>query len=222
MKIICLLLFIGLALSSTDYHDDMNDIYRINFNTRYTVDTSRFEEGLLPGDHHYYFSLQANPNDSMYVECRVRYNSKINFRIDVCPFSHDPTVDEVLTGGKSICAGKLEYVKTNIDNFNVYTFPFSSGDNVKYIAVHLMNLLSLDYLDVLIYSKKVEEKKEEGMALSLILLIILVPVFICAIIIIFILRKLCITHVRIETNSVGPVTGDSHVPRAAADGKNYI
>ena len=222
MKIICLLLFIGLALSSTDYHDDMNDIYRINFNTRYTVDTSRFEEGLLPGDHHYYFSLQANPNDDMYVECRVRYNSKINFRIDVCPFSHDPTVDEVLTGGKSICAGKLEYVKTNIDNFNVYTFPFSSGDNVKYIAVHLMNLLSLDYLDVLIYSKKVEEKKEEGMALSLILLIILVPVFICAIIIIFILKKLCITHVRIETNSVGPVTGDSHVPRAGADGKNYI
>jgi hypothetical protein len=223
MRIICLLLFIGLALSSSDYHDDLNDIYRIKFNTRYTVDKSRWDDGLLPGGHDYYFSLEANPNDQMYVECRVKYDAKINFRVDVCPFSHDPSVEEILTGCKSVCAGKLEYVKTNIDNFGVYTFPFSSGDNVKYITVHLKNFLSLDYLDVLIYSQ-IQEKKEEkeGMSVTLLVLIILLPALICAAIIIIILRHFCIATVKIDTGSVGPVTGDPHTPKVGADGKNYI
>lgn len=223
MRIICLLLFIGLALSSSDYHDDLNHIYRIQFNTRYRVDMSRFDDGLLPGGQDYYFSLEANPNDQMYVECRVKHDAKVNFRVDVCPFSHDPSVEEILTGGTSVCAGKLEYVKTNIDNYNVYTHPFSSGDGVKYIAVHLKNLLSIDYLDVLIYSQ-IQEKKEEkeGMSLTLLILIILLPALICIAIIIFILRHLCFATVKIETNSVGPVTGDSHTPRVGADGKNYI
>ena len=75
----------------------------------------------------------------------------------------------------------------------MYTYPFSTSEGVSHVAVHLQNLYSLYYLDVLIYSEK-------GMGLALLILIICLPCIICVALIVFICRKLgCI---RVTSSSV--------------------
>ena len=195
MRIICLFLLVALALSSTDYHQGTNHLYYVQFNTRYTVDMRRYTEGFLPAGHSYFFGLAVEPNDQMHVECRVYYSAVIYFKVDVCVFNHEPTVNEILTGGTTTCAGSLSYDKSTSGNLDVYTFPFQTGANVNHIAVHLQNQHSLEYLDVLIYSEK-------GMAAAIIVLIILAPLLIIAAIVAFICRRCgCIT-IGVSSSSV--------------------
>lgn len=189
---IALLLLLSFAMSSTDYDQGTYHVYYIYFNKRYTVDITRYTEGYLPAGHSYYFGLAVEPDDNMHVECRVQHDAVINFKVDVCPFSYEPTPQELIAGHYA-CASDLKYAKSYEDRYDVYTYPFSTSEGVSHVAVHLQNLYSLYYLDVLIYSEK-------GMGLALLILIICLPCIICVALIVFICRKLgCI---RVTSSSV--------------------
>jgi len=183
MKISILLLLIGSILSSNDYDDQYYHFYDITFNERYYVDMSKYTSGFLPANHHYYFRLGVIPNDKMEIQCTVQRYAVSAFKVDVCPFFTQPTNNEVYHGNQ-YCANGLAGEKTEYNTYDRYTYPFTTTENVHYLAVHLQNYYSLDYLDVYIYS-------ESGWGASLILLVILLPCIIIAAVVMVVLKFCC-------------------------------
>ena len=183
MKISILLLLIGSILSSTDYDEKYYHFYDINFNERYYVNMKQFNEGFLPAGHNYYFRLPVYPNDKMEIECTVQRWAVIAFKVDVCPFYTKPSNNDVYYGNR-LCANSLKGEKTEYQNYDRYTYPFSTGNNVNYLAVHLQNYQSLDYLDVYVYS-------ETGMTGGIIALIIILPCLIVVGVVVAVLRFCC-------------------------------
>ena len=190
MKISILLLLIGSILSSTDYDEKYYHFYDITFNERYYVDVTRYDEGYLPGGHNYYFRLGVYPNDKMEIQCTVQRYAIIAFKVDVCPFTYKPSNNDVYHGN-AYCANGLSGEKTEYETYDRYTYPFSTSENVNYLAVHLQNYQSLNYLDVYIYS-------ESGMGVSLILLIIFLPCIIIAAVVLVILKYCCGCNITIR------------------------
>jgi hypothetical protein len=195
MRIICLFLLIALAISSSDYDQGNNHLYHIYFNTRYTVDVTRYVEGYLPGGHSYFFGLAVERNDQMYVECRVIPTSVIDFKVDVCVYNTQPTDIQIVTGALGTCAANLKADVSRSGNYDIYKYPFQTGEYVTHASIHLQNYQSLHYLDVYIYSEK-------GMGAAIIVLIILAPLLIIAAIVAFICRRCgCIT-IGVSSSSV--------------------
>ena len=195
MRTICLFLLIALALSSSDYDSGTSHLYYIQFNTRYTVDVTRYAEGYLPGGHSYFFGLAVEREDQMHVECRVIPTSIIDFKVDVCVYDHQPNEVQIISGAYGTCVGNLKGTATKSGNYDVYTYPFQTGASVTHASIHLQNYQSLHYLDVYIYSEK-------GMAAAIIVLIILAPLLIIAAIVVFICRRCgCIT-IGVSSSSV--------------------
>ena len=181
MKISILLLLIGSILSS--YDPDYYHFYDINFNERYYVNMNQFTDGFLPAEHSYYFRLPVYSNDKMEIQCTVQRYSVIAFKVDVCPFNHKPSNDEVVNGN-DFCATSLKETKTEYQNYDRYTYPFTTGDNVNYLSVFLYNYHSLNYLDVYVYS-------ETGMTGGIIALIIILPCLIIVGVVVAVLRFCC-------------------------------
>ena len=201
---ISLLLLLALAMTSTDYHQGKVHIYYIDFNKRYTVDITRYKEGYLPGGHSYFFGLAVEPDDEMSVDCRVQRNAQINFKVDVCPFTHEPSTEELVAGNMA-CVSYLKCTKTSGSDFDQYSYPFSTSSNINHIAVHLLNYQSLYYLDVYIYSLK-------GMSIYLWILIILLPCIICVVVILLLCKMFGCLRIRVTSGQITSGTG----------GKNYI
>ena len=180
MKISYLLLLIGYIFCSSD----LSHFYDINFNTEYKVDTSKYPGNYLPAGHSYFFRLAVSPNDEMEIQCTVDRRAIIYFKVDVCAYAYVPTNDQVETGYNGACVANLEGAKTEYNTYDRYTYPFSTGDNVQYLSVHLQNSESLYYLTVYIYSEK-------GMATGILLLIIFLPCIIVVGVVLAILRFCC-------------------------------
>ena len=181
MKISILLFLIGSILSSIDY--EYYHFYDINFNERYYVDMKKYSYGFLPQGHNYYFRIAVYPNDKMEIECTVERFASIAFNVDVCPFNHKPSDIEAYTEN-NLCAFKLAGAKSQYNQYDRYTYPFTTGDNVNYISVRLENLQSLYYLDVYVYS-------ETGMTGGIIALIIILPCLIIVGVVVAVLRFCC-------------------------------
>ena len=181
MKISILLLLIGSILSS--YDPEYHHFYDINFNERYYVDISKYSVGFLPEGHSYYFRLAVYPNDKMEVECSVHRNAIIEFDVDVCPFNTKPSYDDIYNEN-SLCARSLNGVKSQNGDYDRYTYPFSTGENVNYLSIRLENKKSLYYLDVYVYS-------ESGMAGGIIALIIILPCLVVVGVVLAVLRFCC-------------------------------
>ena len=183
MKISYLILFLGCILSTTDYK-----FYDIYYNKEYTVDVSQWPQGYLPANYNYYFRVSVHRNDEMQIQLKVLINAVINFKVDICGFSGYPSEQNVLTGYGGSCANSLQAaIADDGSYYKTYVYPFTTGENVDYLAIHMQNFLALDYLSVYVYSKT-------GMAIGILLLIIFLPCIIVVAVVVFILRRCgCIT-----------------------------
>ena len=190
MKISILLLLIGSILSSSDYDEQYYHFYDITFTERYYVDMAKYEYGFLPAGHNYYFRLGVIPNDKMEIQCTVQRYAVTAFKVDVCPFYTKPSNNEVYHGN-NLCANALQGVKSEYESYDRYTYPFTTGENVNYLAVHLENLYSLNYLDVYVYS-------ESGWGVSLILLVIFLHCIIIAAVVLAVLKYCCGCNITIR------------------------
>jgi len=180
MKISYLLLLIGYIFCTSEY----SHFYDINYNTEYTVDVNRYPEKYLPAGHSYYFRLAVSPNDKMEIQCTVDKNAYTYFKVDVCAFAYRPSDGEVETGYNGVCADNLQGQKTEYTDRDKYSYPFTTGENVQYLAIHLYNSHSLYYLTVYVYS-------ENGMAGGIIALIIILPCLIIVGVVVAVLRFCC-------------------------------
>ena len=180
MKISYLLLLIGYIFCTSEY----SHFYDINYNQEYVVDITRYKEGYLPKGHSYFFRMAVSANDKMEIQCTVDRFAYVAFKVDICAYGYFPSEDQVETGYNGVCASNLEGAKSEYNTYDRYTYPFSTGDNVQYLAIHLQNQESLYYLSVYVYSEK-------GMATSILLLIILLPCIIVVLVVLAILKFCC-------------------------------
>ena len=180
MKISYLLLLIGYIFCTSEN----SHFYDINYNTEYTVDVNRYEEKYLPAGHSYYFRLAVSPNDKMEIQCTVDKNAITYFKVDVCAFAYRPSDVQVETGYNGVCADNLQGQRTEYTDRDKYSYPFTTGENVQYLAIHLLNTHSLYYLTVYVYSEK-------GMAGGIIALIIILPCLIIVGVVVAVLRFCC-------------------------------
>ena len=154
MKISILLLLIGSILSSSDYDEQYYHFYDITFNERYYVDMAKYEYGFLPAGHNYYFRLGVIPNDKMEIQCTVQRYAVTAFKVDVCPFYTKPSNNEVYHGN-NLCANALQGVKSEYESYDRYTYPFTTGENVNYLAVHLETILP-ECFPLVLYSTPID------------------------------------------------------------------
>ena len=188
MKIAFLLVLISYALCSSDM------VFDISFNNEYFVDVTQFAEKFLPGGHSYYFRMPCMADDKLEVQLKVYHTAQTKFKVDVCVYNFQPTDYEVLNGG-NYCGNELKHSFSSGSTYDEYIYPFETGENVKYLAIHVYNHYPLDFLSVYIYSQK-------GMGLAVLLLIILLPIIIVGAVVIFILNRLGCIRVRVTSNTI--------------------
>ena len=70
--------------------------------------------------------------------------------MDICGFKDRPSDEEVLNR-KSGCFNNVEQLlKYSDDNYDSYISDFEIKEDVKYLTIHLKNIIALDYLSVTI------------------------------------------------------------------------
>jgi len=209
LNLVTLFVFAYFSTDPIRYLDN-NYIYDISFNTRYDIDVKYYEAYdpiykcyYMPANKRYIFRMTALANDNLEVECYVYKGATISFYVDVCAYVATPNEDTikssiVLKNKESpshYCEYTLQGTRSNYDqNYDVLSYKFTTGDNLTYLGVGVMNSMSLHYLGVKVYSEK-------GMTIAIILLIILLPVILVVGLVVFLLRK-CGCIVTISSSSI--------------------
>ena len=188
MKISKLILGLLLLFGFIDLSSDDPAFYDIEVLNTYTFVTTYDI---------YYFRLPVSSMDNMYARITAKnngYNNQYDFKFDICGFNSRPTREQVVIG-HSGCAN-YNTPQFDVGSYEVtYTYPFSTIENISYLAFCLTVLRSTRPETLYIYS-------ENGMGVAIILLIIFLPCIIVAAVVVVVCR-FCCGGCRIRINAGG-------------------
>lgn len=163
-----------------------SNIKELEYNQNYELNTKIFNhyrsEGVIPKNYKIYIRIKVNSNDEMEIRLTTKDTSRVNgrFSVDVCQFKNYPKDSEVYYPTQADIWTTVKYIDST--DRNLYKYSFTTGDDIKYLTIRIVNNYELNYLNIYIYS-------EIGMAAAIIAVIVIIPILVVGGIVAFLLRK---------------------------------
>ena len=93
----------------------------------------------------------------MEIQFKIKNDVDANFIVNICSFNYYPIIENISTYEKKICTNNLQNAnlqnETNTEtNYTIFTYLYETNNNADYLAIHLENLVALDFLSVYVNS----------------------------------------------------------------------
>ena len=145
MKVILILVLFAYELSIAGCR-----IRILKMNTEYKVDLLEYPDKKIPSKTNNYFKTVVRGNQRIEILLKTLHISTPSayFKVDICPFSKSPNIDEVFAVNKS-CYIDAPFSVKKQGLYDIYKFHYDIIDGINFLSIHIENLYTLDYLSVL-------------------------------------------------------------------------
>ena len=133
----------------------------LNFGSDYIIDTSAFEDKIIPNSYQMYVRIPVIPQEEIELELTTHKNYDENaFTVDICGYSYKPTEAQVYYGDPgATCTYSLENIS---DEDKKYKYNLTVDDNSNYLSIRIINNLNdLSYLHIYINDDQHENPSED-------------------------------------------------------------